>query len=203
VATGSVAVGAVAMAALGNTAVGDGATANISAGSSAYGQNAVASATNSTALGTGAVASGTNSVAVGANSVASQANTVSFGTPGNERRLTNVAAGVAPTDAVNLGQLDTAVNAAVNAAFGGQINSVRNEERKGIAASVSMPPMVTPSAPGKFTIAVGAGGFQGQAGVGVTAAYRLPTAMPAYISGSYANGGGNESTFRVMGAVEF
>jgi hypothetical protein len=66
-----------------------------------------------------------------------------------------------------------------------------------------MPPMVTPSQPGHFTLAVGGGGFQGQAGLGVTAAYRLPIAMPAYISGSYANGGGSESVFRVMGAVEF
>ena len=34
----------------------------------------------------------------------------SFGTPGNERRLTNVAAGINPTEAVNVGQLNTAIS---------------------------------------------------------------------------------------------
>ena len=66
-----------------------------------------------------------------------------------------------------------------------------------------MPAMITPSQPGHFTLAVGGGGFQGQAGIGVTAAYRLPTPMPAYISGSFANGGGTENVFRVAAGVEF
>ncbi len=83
------------------------------------------------------------------------------------------------------------------------LNYTRNEERRGIAAVSAMPPMVTPTLPGKFTVAVGGGGFQGQAGVGVTATYRLPWVTPAYIGASYANGGGNENVFRVMGAVEF
>jgi autotransporter adhesin len=55
---------------------------------------------------------GTNAVAIGAGSVASAPNTVSFGTAGNERRLTNVAPGVNPTDAVNLNQLNTMFNTA-------------------------------------------------------------------------------------------
>src|SRR5689334_12725925 len=50
-------------------------------------------------------ASGSNSVAVGSDSVATDANTVSVGSSGNERRVTNVAAGVHGTDAVNVTQL--------------------------------------------------------------------------------------------------
>jgi autotransporter adhesin len=66
------------------------------------------------ALGNGATvqSAATNAVAIGAGSIASAPNTVSFGTPGNERRLTNVAPGVNPTDAVNLNQLNTMFNTA-------------------------------------------------------------------------------------------
>jgi len=46
-----------------------------------------------------------NAVALGSGSVANQSNTVSVGAPGAERRITNVAAGVKPTDAVNVSQL--------------------------------------------------------------------------------------------------
>lgn len=51
------------------------------------------------------MASGDNSVAIGAGSVASADNTVSVGTVGGERTITNVAAGVNDTDAVNVSQL--------------------------------------------------------------------------------------------------
>jgi autotransporter adhesin len=72
----------------------------------AAGFGSQASADRSVAFGNGAVASGTNSVAIGAGSIALLANTVSFGAPGAERRLVNVAAGVNPTDAANVGQLN-------------------------------------------------------------------------------------------------
>ncbi|MFK3647875.1 hypothetical protein ACI2IY_05480 [Lysobacter enzymogenes] len=71
----------------------------------AGGAGAVASGNGSTALGNGANASGNNAVALGAGSVADQANTVSMGSAGGERRVTNIAAGVADTDAVNVSQL--------------------------------------------------------------------------------------------------
>lgn len=51
-----------------------------------------------------ATATGSNSVAIGPGSVADRDNTISFGSAGAERQLTNVAPGVAATDAVNLGQ---------------------------------------------------------------------------------------------------
>ena len=87
------------------------------ANSSATGSNSVAigpqatsSGTNSVAMGNGASATADNSVAIGAGSVADRANTVSVGSAGNERQITNVAAGTQATDAVNVGQLDSAIS---------------------------------------------------------------------------------------------
>lgn len=48
------------------------------------------------------------SVAIGANALADRANTVSVGRAGEERQITNVAAGTQATDAVNLAQLEDA-----------------------------------------------------------------------------------------------
>ncbi|MGN0858612.1 MAG: ESPR-type extended signal peptide-containing protein, partial [Stenotrophomonas sp.] len=56
------------------------------------------------------------SVALGAGSIASRANTVSVGSAGAERQITNVAAGVQSTDAVNKAQLDAVAAAAGSAA---------------------------------------------------------------------------------------
>jgi autotransporter adhesin len=74
----------------------------------AVGNDSSAAGDGSTALGTDASATGDNSVALGAGSVADQDDTVSVGSKGGERRITNVAAGVNPTDAVNVSQLQQA-----------------------------------------------------------------------------------------------
>ncbi|CAD6530719.1 YadA-like family protein [Paraburkholderia metrosideri] len=70
--------------------------------------DSIASGIDSVAIGGGANASAKNSVALGANSVADRADTVSVGASGAERQITNVAAGTADTDAVNVGQLKSA-----------------------------------------------------------------------------------------------
>ncbi|EBK8342616.1 autotransporter adhesin SadA [Salmonella enterica] len=57
------------------------------------------------AIGSGSIAAAENSVALGTNSVADEANTVSVGSSTQQRRITNVAAGVNNTDAVNVAQL--------------------------------------------------------------------------------------------------
>lgn len=90
----------------------------------AFGNGAAtsASATGAVAIGTGARASAANSVAIGTGSVAARgpqlayaavglpdpqlsAGEFSVGAAGAERQITNVAAGSAPTDAVNVAQL--------------------------------------------------------------------------------------------------
>ncbi len=106
-------------------AFGNGARTDASAvGSLALGAGSGvgAGATGAIALGTGAQSTGANGVALGAGSIAARgplagyaalglaapqnsAGEVSVGVPGAERQITNVAAGVAPTDAVNAGQL--------------------------------------------------------------------------------------------------
>jgi trimeric autotransporter adhesin len=78
-------------------------------GSSALGWMAQAINSYSTAVGYKSSASSDNSVALGANSQADRASTVSVGSAGHERQITNVGAGTQTTDAVNKGQLDTAL----------------------------------------------------------------------------------------------
>ena len=125
------------------------------AGGVAVGYQANATGTNGVAIGNGAsVQSGaTGGVAIGAGSVASAPNTVSFGTAGNERRLTNVAPGVNPTDAVNLNQLNTMFNTAqddISRANGGVAMALA-------AASVQLPLEV-----GEMGVVGGIGVFRGQ-----------------------------------------
>lgn len=106
--------------ALGNGALtAGGATAAV-----AIGHDASASGAGSMALGSGATATAPNSVALGAGSItgadlaapaydpsgegvagAVPAGEISVGAAGQERRITNVAAGSADTDAANVGQL--------------------------------------------------------------------------------------------------
>ncbi|WP_414659648.1 ESPR-type extended signal peptide-containing protein [Acinetobacter courvalinii] len=107
-----------------NQAIGQGAVAlgNASkasaAGAVALGDTANAQATNGVALGSNAVATNADDVALGSGSQTSTAtgaayrtgtaapsSVVSVGTVGNERRIQNVSAGAADTDAVNVSQL--------------------------------------------------------------------------------------------------
>ena len=111
--------------AFGNSA----ATDATSAGSIAIGTNALVgpNAIGAIAFGTGASATGANSVALGAGSIAARgpqlgyaalglttpqdsAGEVSVGSAGATRQITNVAAGTAGTDAVNVAQLQGVAN---------------------------------------------------------------------------------------------
>ncbi|WP_233271911.1 beta strand repeat-containing protein [Paraburkholderia acidiphila] len=101
------------------------------AGSIAIGSNAYTPATAGTAVGVQAYTSANDAVALGSGSVANQSNTVSVGNDGtssytaydsngnpytiqnaaNTRRIVNMAAGEADTDAVNVSQLKGVTNA--------------------------------------------------------------------------------------------
>jgi autotransporter adhesin len=172
----------------------------------AIGQSSSASADGATALGPNSQALGANSVAIGSGSVATLPNTVSFGTSGNERRLTNVAAGVNPTDAVNVSQLSGLTSGFQSQITGlqGQITSNLSESRRGIAATAALASVATPSAPGKTTMAMNASTYEGQAGFGIALTHRLAwTDIPVYVSGAYGNGGGTQHVGRVGMAVEW
>nr|WP_157056099.1 YadA-like family protein [Candidatus Burkholderia verschuerenii] len=81
--------------------------------SAAGGTGAVARGANSLALGTSTNAVANNAVALGANSVADRNNSVSVGSRGHERQVTNVAAGLSGTDAVNVNQLSAVKSGSV------------------------------------------------------------------------------------------
>jgi autotransporter adhesin len=96
----------------GTIALGGGSKATL-AGAVAVGEGATASAGNAAAFGAGANvgANALNSVALGSGSVASEANAVSIGSGKTgdafaTRKLVNVTAGTAGTDAVNVAQLN-------------------------------------------------------------------------------------------------
>jgi autotransporter adhesin len=86
-------------------------------GSVAIGQNAQASVANSVALGAGAVAArgaNTNYTAYGLSALQTSSGEFSVGQAGNTRQITNVAAGSAGTDAVNVNQLTAVGTVAAN-----------------------------------------------------------------------------------------
>ncbi|WP_454040383.1 YadA family autotransporter adhesin, partial [Cupriavidus metallidurans] len=130
--SGSLAAGVLANASNSDAAaLGSGSTAS-GEQSIAAGHNANASAYQSAAFGAGASATAANSVALGASSTTtadltqpaynpgtatiagtSPVGEVSVGSAGAERRITNLAAGSADTDAVNVSQLKSATAASV------------------------------------------------------------------------------------------
>ena len=158
------------------------AAMSLNAGS---GPAAAASGNNAMALGGGSQASGDNSVAIGVGSVADQANTVSVGSQGNERRITNVAPGKAATDAVNLGQMQSAIGDTARAAY------------SGVAAATALT-MIPEVDPGK-TLAIGVAGatYKGYQAAAVGASARitanLKVKVGAGVSGSETTVGAGAS----------
>jgi len=169
---GSVASGA------SSVALGDSASAG-TAGAVAVGQGATVLAAGGAAFGANAVvqASAANSVAIGQGSVASAPHTVSVGAPGAERRITNVAAGTAPTDAVNLSQLQS-VATGMTAGFQSQINGLQNqildnqrEARSATALSLAAAGLRYDDRPGKASLAAALGNFKGETGLALGLGY--------------------------------
>jgi autotransporter adhesin len=140
--------------------------------SSAVGTNAIAAGNNSTATGNGANAKADNSVALGANSVADRANSVSVGAAGSERQITNVAGGTAPTDAVNLSQLNKGVTDATNNAnaYTNSVYSALNKDIKqldddlsaGVAGAMAMAALPQPYAAGASMTSGSMGTYRGE-----------------------------------------
>jgi len=166
----SIAIGTGATA-TGSVAVGAGASA--ANGGAAYGDGAVATGSLSTAVGPNASATSANSVAIGSGSTNTVANTVSFGSAGNERRLTNVAAGISQTDAVNVGQLQS-VAAGFQTQLGSlqtQINDTRWEARGGVALALAASGLRYDDRPGKLSLAGAFGNFKGESGLALGLGY--------------------------------
>ncbi len=128
---------------------------------------------------------GDKASATGANSVGDEDNTVSFGSQGNERRVTNVANGVNATDAVNMGQFQSGLNA-----LQGSVNSVARNAYGGITAATALT-MIPDVDQGKnIAVGVGTANFQGYQAVALGASARITQNIKVKVGGGYASGGG-------------
>ncbi|MGU8079349.1 ESPR-type extended signal peptide-containing protein [Burkholderia pyrrocinia] len=155
----STAIGSGASASSGNgTAIGSGSNASGS-NATAIGQGSSASGSNGTAIGQGSNASGSNSVALGAGSVADRDNAVSVGSAGNERQITNVAAGTAPTDAVNVQQMQNSVR------------SARQDAMGGVAAAMAVAGLPQSTQPGRTFVAMAGSTYGGEYGSALGVSY--------------------------------
>ncbi|WP_246184252.1 YadA-like family protein [Paraburkholderia bonniea] len=141
-------------------------TIDPSSGNIVIGTGAQATGNGSIAIGHGAAAPAANAVALGQGSLADRDNTVSVGSPGAERQITNVADGIAPTDAANMSQLNSRFDSAQQA-----IGSVARNAYAGIAAAMAMPNM-TPSGPGRTIIAAGAANYKNGSAAAAGVTYR-------------------------------
>nr|WP_253192457.1 YadA-like family protein [Burkholderia cenocepacia] len=148
-------------------------TETVAAGGNALaaGAHSVAIGTGAQAIGSGALALGANTSAKGSNSIAlgqgsdaSADNTVSIGNSatGLTRTLTNVSAGGAPTDAVNVRQLSDAVGG-----LRSQIEHDRADANGGSASAVAIASLPQAPAPGHSVVSIGGGTYAGQSAVAV------------------------------------
>jgi autotransporter adhesin len=153
-----------------STAIGPGATVEVEGG---------------TAVGTGATATAANATAVGAGSIADEKNTVSVGSVINQRRITNVAAATAPTDAVNYGQLTSVSNG-----LSAEIGDTRNESRGGVAAALAASSLRFDDTPGKLSVAAAYGNYLGESSMAFGIGYAADTRFRfnATLAGSPSRG---------------
>jgi autotransporter adhesin len=129
------------------------------------GNAAQAIGNGSVAIGGGAKASAPNSVAIGEGSVADVTNTVSVGSSGNERRITNVAPGQAPTDAVNMQQ------------FQGGLSDMARNAYSGTASALALTSIPEVDATKNLAIGVGTAGYKGYQAVAVGLSARVTQSL--------------------------
>lgn len=146
-----------------------------------FGHENSISANNAVAIGSGASVSAEGGVALGVGSVADRANSVSVGSVGAERQITNVAAGTADTDAVNVSQLH-ATNNRIN-----QLGSRVNKVGAGAAALAALHPMdFDPD--DKLTFSAGYGNYAGENAAAIGAYYRPDEKVMFSVAGTVGNG---------------
>ncbi|SDR23426.1 Autotransporter adhesin [Paraburkholderia fungorum] len=133
------------------------------------GNAAQAIGNSSVAIGGGAQASAPNSVAIGEGSVADQTGTVSVGSSGNERRITNVGAGQAPTDAVNMQQ------------FQGGMDKIARNAYSGTASAIALTMVPEVDASKNLAIGVATAGYKGYQAVAVGFSARVTPSLKVKI----------------------
>jgi len=197
-----------------NAAAGGSGAVASGAGATAIGNGSQATGQNTTALGNNAQATGTNSVAIGTNaSDGGMSDVVSVGSSAATRRVVYVSAGIAPTDAVNVGQLQSGMAqtlASANqytdgriAALGFDLDTVREDSRRGIAAVAALGYAPMPSEPGRTSYSVNGAFFRDHQAIGGSIAHRLNTEAPIAATAGFAYGGNGNNIVRVGVAGEF
>ena len=177
--TSAVAVGA-NTSATGINALASG-TAAVASGMNAVavGKSSSANADNGVAVGANASATANNAVALGTGSVADRDNSVSVGSAGSERQITNVAAGVNRTDAVNMGQLQGVQQS---------VNSLSRTAYSGIAMAGALAGLPQVEAGKTFQVSAGAGAYANYAALAVGASARLTQNTIVKLGASATNG---------------
>ena len=151
-------------------------------------------ANQSTALGVATSVTADNSVALGYGSVADQNNTVSVGNSTTQRRIVNLAAGVDPTDAVNVSQLQAvqsagdAALAITNANVTQIINGTLGQFQ--VDNTSNAPP---PQAAGPDSIAAGPGAIASAADSVVIGSLAISSAPDTTVIGHNADATGTNS----------
>ncbi|AOJ16918.1 YadA family autotransporter adhesin [Burkholderia vietnamiensis] len=159
-------------------------------------------------IGSTATATGKNAVAVGQGSVADRDNSFSVGAQGNERQITNVAAGTAPTDAVNVQQLNDNLNAASTQAKGytdqrvGQVYNAFNDLKKdmygGVASAMAVAGLPQPTGAGRSMVSAATSNYHGQQGF--AAGYSYVTESNRWVVKASVTGNTRSDFGAVVGA---
>ncbi|XVK00564.1 YadA-like family protein (plasmid) [Burkholderia vietnamiensis] len=159
-------------------------------------------------IGSTATATGKNAVAVGQGSVADRDNSFSVGAQGNERQITNVAAGTAPTDAVNVQQLNDNLNAASTQAKGytdqrvGQVYNAFNDLKKdmygGVASAMAVAGLPQPTGAGRSMVSAAMSNYHGQQGF--AAGYSYVTESNRWVVKASVTGNTRSDFGAVVGA---
>ncbi|MBN3834985.1 YadA-like family protein [Burkholderia sp. Ac-20344] len=159
-------------------------------------------------IGSTATATGKNAVAVGQGSVADRDNSFSVGAKGSERQVTNVAAGTAPTDAVNVQQLNDNLSAASNQAKGytdqriGQVYNAFNDLKKdmygGVASAMAVAGLPQPTGAGRSMVSAATSNYHGQQGF--AAGYSYVTESNRWVVKASVTGNTRSDFGAVVGA---
>ncbi|AMM24670.1 YadA family autotransporter adhesin [Variovorax sp. PAMC 28711] len=129
-------------------------------------------------------------------------NSVALGNGNGPTTISNVAPGVAGTDAVNVNQLNSGIagaNAYTNARVNGLQNQIDSNTKMlsgGIAASAAMA-VVTPVEPGRYHVSGAVAGYNGQAGVGLNILKRADNGQTTLHAGVGWATGGSKAIVRV------
>ncbi|KAB0635926.1 hemagglutinin [Burkholderia stagnalis] len=155
-------------------------------------------------FGSTATATGKNAVAVGQGSVADRDNSFSVGAKGSERQVTNVAAGTAPTDAVNVQQLNDNVAAArsytdqrVGQVYN-DLNTVKKDMFGGVASALAVAGLPQPTGPGRSMVSAATANYRGQQGF--AAGYSYVTQNDKWVVKASVTGNTRSDFGAVVGA---